>query len=300
MPSIKHFILSAMLCASLTAAQAQQTHGFPYPAVPDTLRTPDTRAAWLVRHYWDGFNFADTAFLARPEEAEQGFVNFIDLLPRVRQTVAADGLRQFADNIYKGGAASVREYFATLADSYLGDETSAMHDDVLYAQFLDVMGANKFASIAERTRNEYMARNLRKNLPGSKAADFDYTDRQGRRHSLHDFKARYTLLYFYDPDCRHCRQTLERLRDIPQLTLGTYVRVLAIYPYGYDDRWAAADTHFPAEWTDGYSTGGDIHTHDIYYIKSMPSIYLLDNEKTVILKNPDLSVLGKALNEISE
>lgn len=300
MPNIKNFLMSAILCCACLLAPAQQTHDFPYPSIPDTLRTPDTRAAWLVRHYWDNFNFADTASLARPEWAEQGFVNFIDLLPRVTTTIAADGLRLFADRMYKDGAQTMREYFASLADSYLGDETSAMHDDVLYAQFLDVMGANKFASVAERTRNEYMARNLRKNLPGTKAADFDYTDRQGRRHTLHDFKARYTLLYFYDPDCSHCRQTLERLRDIPQLTLGTYVRVLAIYPYGYDEHWASADTHFPAEWTDGYSTGGDINAHDIYYIKSMPSIYLLDADKHVVLKNPDLSILGKALNEINE
>ena len=32
----------------------------------------------------------------------------------------------------------------------------------------------------------------------------------------------------------------------------------------------------------------------------MPSIYLLDADKHVVLKNPDLSILGKALNEINE
>lgn len=276
-------------------ANAQQNASFPYPSIPDTLRTPSARAAYLVGHYWDCYDFADTTIITGGM-AEQGFVNFLDLLPRVPRGVAADGMRAFVDRMYVSGQPSVREYFADLADNYLGSDDSPMHDDIAYAQFLDIVGASKFASVAERTRNEYMARNLRKNLPGTEAADFEYVDRHGGRHSLHDFQAPMTLLYFYDPDCGHCRETLEQLLAIPQLTEnGGAVRVLAIYPYGYDERWDTTDPHFPSSWTDGYSPDGDVTARDVYYIKSMPSLYLLDKDKKVLLKNPSVEVLRKAI-----
>lgn len=291
---MRFILLIVLFVASLTA-HCQPDAKFPYPSIPDTLRTPSARAGYLVEHYWDRYNFVDTTLNVAGGMAEQGFVDFLDLLPRVSGAVAASGIRAFVDRMYVNGQPAVREYFAGLADSYLGDTDSPMHNDVLYAQFLDIMGANKFASIAERTRNDYMARNLRKNLPGTMAADFEYVDRHGSRHSLYDFQAPMTLLYFYDPDCGHCRQTLEQLLAVQQLVDGTTVRVLAIYPYGYDERWSTTDPHFPSTWTDGYSPDGDVTARDVYYIKSMPSLYLLDKDKKVVLKNPSVEVLRKAI-----
>ena len=292
---MKILLAIVLFLASLTA-NAQQEAPFPYPSIPDTLRTPSARACYLVRHYWDGYNFADTTQDVAGGMAEQGFVNFLDLLPRVPRAVAASGIMAFVDRMYVDGLPNVRDYFAGLADGYLGNDDSPMRDDVLYAQFLDIMGANKFASVAERTRNDYMARNLRKNLPGTTAADFDYIDRHGNRHSLHGLTAPMTLLYFYDPDCGHCRHVLEQLLAIPQLTSEDgAVRVLAVYPYGYDERWSSSATHFPSTWTDGYSPDGDVTARDVYYIKSMPSLYLLDKDKKVLLKNPSVEVLRKAL-----
>ena len=284
-----------MLCLATTAT-AQQADAFPYPTLPDSLHTPESRAMFLLEHYWDNVCFADTTIIHRPELSEQGFVNFIDLLPRVAPATAATGLRAFADRLYSTTplptAEAVRSYFAELADRYLADEASPMRNDLLYAQFLDVMAANKFADAAVRTRNEFMARNVRKNLPGSAAADFEYIDRQGVPHRLCEFQSTFTLLYFYDPDCHHCHDVAQQLIGIPQLVAdGGSVRVLAICPYGNDGTWQSKRLGFPEAWTDGYSPDGDIATNDIYYFKSMPSIYLLDANKNVLLKNPDITVL---------
>ena len=294
--AVMRILLATVLFMVSLYANAQHEAAFPYPSIPDTLRAPSARAGYLVNHYWDGYNFADTTQNVAGGMAEQGFVNFLDLLPRVPRAVAASGMMAFVDRLYEDCQPAVRDYFAGLADSYLGNDYSPMRDDVLYAQFLDIMGASKFASVAERTRNDYMARNLRKNLPGTTAADFDYIDRHGKRRSLHSLAAPMTLLYFYDPDCGHCRQVLEQLLGIPQLTSEDgAVRVLAVYPYGYDERWSAAP-RFPSTWIDGYSPDGDVTARDVYYIKSMPSLYLLDKDKKVVLKNPSVEVLRKALS----
>ena len=256
-----------------------------------------------MEHYWDRFDFADTTLVNRPEITEQGFANFLDLLPRVKPATAATGLTALATHLYnikadEKTAELMRNYFEEIADKYLGDAESPLHNDLLYAQYIDAMTANKFASVADRTRGEYMASNLRKNLPGSVAADFQYTDRNGATHSMHSFNATYTLLYFYDPDCDHCQEVKAELADMPQLKEGTTFRVLAIFPYDDAERWKRVKPDFPASWTDGVSPEGKITTDDIYYIKTMPSLYLLDSEKRVILKNPDIKLLKETVSKL--
>lgn len=290
-----------------TNAMAQQADNFPYPTVPDTLRTAETRALYVMEHYWDRFNFADTTLIHRPETTEQGFANFIDLLPRVAPSTATLGIKALADHLYsiKTGKEDdsktpelIRNYFATLTEKYLGDSESPLHNDLLYAQFLDVMSANKFASMAERTRNEYMARNLKKNLSGTTATDFVYIDRNNQQHQLYNLKAKYTLLYFYDPDCDHCHETAAQIATMPE-TSSPAISVLAIYPYSDSDMWKTKTSRMPTTWTEGYSPDGQITTDDIYYIKSVPSVYLLDEQKRVVLKNPSITLLQNTLRKLT-
>ena len=260
-----------------------------------------------MEHYWDRFNFADTTLMHRPETTEQGFANFIDLLPRVAPSTATLGLKAFADHLYNIKAANakdsktpelIRDYFATLTEKYLGDSESPLHNDLLYAQFLDIMAANKFASMAERTRNEYMVRNLKKNLPGTTAADFVYIDRKNQQHRLYNLKAKYTLLYFYDPDCDHCHETAAQIAAMPE-TSSPAISVLAIYPYSDSEMWKTKKSRLPSTWTEGYSPDGQITTDDIYYIKSVPSVYLLDEQKRVVLKNPSITLLQNTLRKLT-
>ena len=119
-------VATAMLIC--TNATAQQTDGFPYPTVPDTLRTAETRALYVMEHYWDRFNFADTTLMHRPETTEQGFANFIDLLPRVAPSTATLGIKAFADHLYNIKPANaddsntperIREYFAKIGRAHV-------------------------------------------------------------------------------------------------------------------------------------------------------------------------------------
>ena len=301
------FIAVAIAFLACTNATAQQADNFPYPTVPDTLRTAETRALYVMEHYWARFTFADTTLIHRHETTEQGFANFIDLLPRVAPSTATLGIKALADHLYniKTGKEDdsktpelIRDYFATLTEKYLGDSESPLHNDLLYAQFLDVMSANKFASMAERTRNEYMARNLKKNLPGTTATDFVYIDRNNQQHQLYNLKAKYTLLYFYDPDCDHCHETAAQIATMPE-TSSPAISVLAIYPYSDSDMWKTKKSRMPATWTEGYSPDGQITTDDIYYIKSVPSVYLLDEQKRVVLKNPSITLLQNTLRKLT-
>jgi len=41
------------------------------PAIPTMMTAPEQRANFLVKHYWDNVNFADTNYIHHPEVTEQ-------------------------------------------------------------------------------------------------------------------------------------------------------------------------------------------------------------------------------------
>ena len=53
---------------------------FPFPAIPELLTSPGERRDYLLTHYWEQFDFADTTLVNNRDVTEQGFVNFIALL----------------------------------------------------------------------------------------------------------------------------------------------------------------------------------------------------------------------------
>lgn len=274
---------------------------FPYPTVPETMRTVAERAEYVVTHYWDGFDFSDTTLIHKPDVTEQGFANFVDLLPRVDSALAVRGTHAFAQRAFgQGTPARVREYFAKQVDHYLYDPQSPLRNDYTYIMFAREMKDMPALGVAERERCAFRLRNVAKNMPGEVAADFRFIDRKGNVGTLHGVKARLTVVYFNDPDCDNChRITKTLLADSLMAKGGEGIRVLAVYPDADTEEWKRRPQPFPAWWTDAYSPDGEITAQGIYFIRATPTIYLLDENKRVMLKDPTAEGLISFLRKIS-
>lgn len=280
------------------AAKAQEAATFPYPTIPHELRTVEDRAGFLLEHYWDNIDFGDTALVHKPDIAEQGFSNFIDLLPRVDSAVAVRGVAVFSAAAFRRSTPqNVREHFADLAEHYLADPNSPMRSDALYLLFLDRLTAAQAFSPAERERFSFKRVNIAKNQPGMVAADFAYIDRNGHESTLHATKGEYTLLYFYDPDCENCHETTAFFSKSSLLTTNPRLTVLAVYPDADTDLWRKEPQLFPSKWIDAYSPGGKVAA-SLYYIRATPTIFLLDKDKRVLLKDTSPAVLLRYLSEV--
>ena len=101
--SLNIFLLFLILCASCgsrkandnkeTAVQADTVRKFTLPLIPAMLNTPELRADYLVRHYWDNMDFTDTTYINLPDVTEQAWVDFIDILKIVPDTTAIAAIR---------------------------------------------------------------------------------------------------------------------------------------------------------------------------------------------------------------
>ena len=244
-----------------TSVFAQQGVGFEYPQMPDTLRTVEKRAEYLGLHYWDRFDFSDTLKLNNPDIVEQGFVNYIDILPRFQPEVAQSSMEIFASKAFSNAKAKAK--FEKLIEHYLDDPESPMRNDRTYLLFLREMSKLSAFDETEKERLAFKIKQLDKNLPGDIATDFTWKDEKGSSHKLSEYRDQKVILYFYDPECENCHRVTEWLnkQTIPQDI--TFLKIIA-----------------------------DDTISDLYSIRAMPTIFLLDKENRVVLKDctPELLI----------
>ena len=271
------FTLFVLWACTLVQAQAQQS--FPYPAIPDKLCSVEQRAGYLSEHYWDNYNFADTLLLKSKEVTEQGFVNFIDILNRfnldnaskgvahkdiarkdiarkdiTRKDITQKGIACFTRKAFSNAAA--KERFENLIEHYFEDQLSPVRNDRVYLIFLEEMKNSPCFDETEKERIAFKIKTTNKNLPGDIAINFNFKDENGKEHQLSDYKDQKVILYFYDPDCENCHEVSAWLK---QQTIPADIKVLKMV--------------------------ADNHISYIYSLKNMPTIFLLDKENKVILKD---------------
>lgn len=81
------------------AQNRKETKAFRLPEIPSVLVVPQERAAYLAIHYWDHFDFTDTALIDMPEITEQAFADFLGILPYT------DRAQEAVDTLFRRAAA---------------------------------------------------------------------------------------------------------------------------------------------------------------------------------------------------
>ena len=126
------------------------------------------------------------------------------------------------------------------------------------------------------------------NRVGAVAADFVYTLPSGAQKRMHDIRSPYTLLLFYNPDCHGCAETLAAMKASPVLNdprIMQQVKILAFYPDEDREVWAQHQEVIPTAWINSYDKDLTVLTKELYDLKAMPTLYLLDKDKKVLLKD---------------
>lgn len=271
---------------------------FTLPAIPDSIRTQQGRARYLVEHYWDSFRFADTANLNWTETLEQVFVNYLDLLPHTTYEAARTSV---CLTLVKARANQpMYDWFTDMYHKYLYDPNSPLRDEERYAAVVEHIIADPqiddLYKIAPRSDLEA----INKNRLGKVAADFAYTLADGGKGRLHNMKADYTLVFFMNPDCGDCKRTkdvLERSDVVAGLTGAGKMKVLAFYPDEDLAAWEAYRPAIPAGWIAARDASeGLVVKRDLYALRAIPSLYLLDRNKRVILKDAVVEQVIERLN----
>lgn len=272
------------------SAPAPQKRDFPQVVIPAMLEGEEERVDYAAVHFWDAFVKGDfltdslhVAGVANEDvERQMGiFASLAGMLPSPEKAMSA-----FFDNI--SSAPAVFGPMTELASRYFYDPNSPLRSEECWLPLATRLSQSELVDETARGRYAWEARMCSLNRPGTIAADFQFTDISGRRRTMHSIKADRLLLIFGNPDCTACKELLETMNayhEFADLEASGKLKVADIFIDREVDAWKAKAATYPKNWINGYDHNFKIREDLIYNVRAIPSLYLLDSSKRVILKD---------------
>lgn len=290
--------LLAVSCGGGKDSGKPETRQFKTPEPPALMEREADRAAYMVDNYWSlFFNESyptDSAHIlgvsdAEIENAVSTYLSLLDYVPMASaQKSVASLFRKVEQTQAKDTSSLFYLRFTELVAKYLYDPNSPLRNEDYYLPFVKGMAASEYTSDALRTAYAYEAEMCSLNPFGAKVPDFRYQDINGRRHRLYDVRADLTLLFFSNPGCTACKSIMDDLRRATEFDRWIAEGRLAIASIYIDeelDKWREYQPNYPSNWITGFDCEFVIREDMLYNVRAIPSLYLLDADKRVILKD---------------
>ncbi len=147
------------------------------------------------------------------------------------------------------------------------------------------------------------ARRLEPILIGKIAPNITVKDRHDQPVSLWDVDADYTVLFFWAPDCSHCKKAAPFMVEFAEKFKDRGVKVFAVCTAVTDkgpDCWKGAEEK-------GFSDNLFLNTYDpylqskyktIYDVQSTPQIFILDRKHEILMKRIGAEQLIKVMEDV--
>ncbi len=297
---ISLFVIYITSCIGLADKQAETKSvltSFPMPEIPSFISSPEDQTEYIVSHYWDRFDFSDTTLISLADITEQGFVDFVTILPSVSNGQANEAINSMLSKSHIADSIMF-SHFTGLADKYLYDPNSPFRNEEYYIAVLDYIMSSPKISETDKLRSIHLFDIAMKNRHGEIASDFKYNIKGGRSGTLSKLKSEYTILFFNNPDCGDCARVKSYLATSPkivELVSNKDLTILSIYPD--EDLKSWMDEEYPESWVNGYDLSQEINSNKLYDLKAIPTLYLLDKDKRVILKDSSVEHIYEWLNK---
>ncbi|MFR9522974.1 MAG: DUF5106 domain-containing protein [Rikenellaceae bacterium] len=271
---------------------------FTLPAVPSQIVDRQARMDYTADHFWDNYNFTDSLLLADKETTGQAFATYASLLGALHKEKAEESIVKLLSKSFEADSAAFA-IFAELFERYFHEPNSPFLNEELYIPALRFIVEDERIEPINKLRSQFHLEMALKNRVGAEATDFSYLLKDGSRGSLHKIRADYTILFFNNPDCHDCKRVKEYFAAseiFNSLTQQGKLKILSLYPDDSYDLWAAAE--YPAIMINGYDKEQSITQGQLYDLKAIPTLYLLDADKKVILKDTTIETIEHFLNQV--
>lgn len=306
MPIYRHIFSVLSLIAVLTGCTCRNegktsaVEHFPFVNAPAVM-SDEQKLDFLSEHFWDSFlkksvgrTDADSTTLGGVPraEVEQAAANYIALLlsqPLAKAQASAASFAKALTGLEQADTSgTVFEQLSALFERYIYDPNSPVRDEDIYAGYAGGLAEFPGLSAARRASCLEDVRLTSLNRRGTKAADFNFCDNRGRQYSLYGITAERTILFFSNPGCTACKEIIETLKTaqgMDEAISSGQIAVLNIYIDEDIQGWLDYMPIYPESWYNGYDSEHMVRGDELYNVRAIPSLYLLDENKTVLLKD---------------
>lgn len=256
--------------------------------VPAGTHNPDS-VSWVRKynynkdHFFDNIDLTDERILRTPilyARLETFFSNVVIQYP--------DSINREIDKIIRKceSAPKVFQFVSVFLFNHFRESEIMGHDAVMVKLADDIYLSGKADWTTKEFRDDLAKQVglLRNNLIGMTAKDLVMNSYSGKFVSLHDVEKDFTILYFWEPDCGHCKEATPRLKEYYEKAGSQGVEVFAVCTTDNKEEWSKYIEENGLKWINGWDPDRKSYFDFYYNVQSTPMIYILDRNKKIIAK----------------
>ncbi len=297
------FCLSALAVILASCAgrgrSVSEARPFPQVSIPSVYTEQEERMEYVLNHYWDDFRGVPMG------QIEIALSNFIGILDNAPLDDAQKAMELLFDRICAAERAdtSAHRYvlMTQLVSRYLYDPNSPMRNEDYYLPFVRLMAESPLTAEELRPAYRYEAESCAICRRGTAAPDFKARTAAGEFMSLYGVKADYTMLFFSNPGCEACKEIVDEITAVPEICRLTEEGTVAVVNVYIDEdlaAWREYLPNYPEKWINCHDSPRVIRDGRLYDVRAIPSLYLLDRDKKILLKDaPTQKVIAVILNQ---
>ena len=238
----------------------------------------------LDESYWDDVDFNDTALISN-KVLKDKLITFLFQFTNADEN-DFDSLTMKGLDVVLGKAKvnmRVYEYVLEFAlNGYTGMGRSAVTDHLLnYPQL-----AEGEITMAEGLRLDSIVEPYQKVRVGAKALDFSGVTIDGKPYRLYDSEAKNVIVVFWSTDCEYCHDFLNSIRRNMDLRSEYELVTFALAENQEEVERAVKKMRLPGyHFYDEKRWKGDAYLD--YHVTSTPTVFVLDETKTIVCKPYD-------------
>lgn len=260
------------------------------------------RYYWYKAHFFDNIEIGDPSMLHGPvlhSKIEQ-YVNKVTPQHPDSINVSIDYILSKMDP----AGENFKYYLIHFLNTYAKSNIVGM--DGCYVHIVKKYYATNLAPWTKKEDLEKIVDNAKRLEPiliGKIAPNITVFDRNNQPHSLWDIDADYTVLFFWAPDCGHCKKAAPFMVDFAKAYQNRGVKVFAVCTATGDkggECWKGAEEKGFTD--DIFMNMSDPYLRSryktLYDVQTTPQIFILDRKHEILMKRISAEELNKVMDQV--
>jgi peroxiredoxin len=272
--------------------------------LPEFSGTPEevqmAKFQYYKKHYFDNIDLSDPRVINTPFVHER--VNYY--INKLTYQVP-DSINRSLDDIlgkFEPQSDGFQFYLVHFLNEYAKSKIVGM--DAVYVHLVDKYYARGKAPWVEEDQLNKIIKNantLRPILIGSTAPNLELFKQDGSTMKIHDLNSNFTVIFFWDPDCGHCKTSIPHMIEFYNAYQSKGVEVLGVCTKTGDKEsecWEYIKEQGLDIWLNTSDKYLKSRYKQIYDIKTTPQIFVLDKDKKIVFKRIGAEQLPKVLDHL--
>jgi thiol-disulfide isomerase/thioredoxin len=268
--------------------------------VPIGFANPDS-VKWIRNyiynkdHYFDNIDLTDERLLRTPilySKLDAFFTNVLIQAPD-SINIEIDKLIKKCSPDYK-----VFQFVSVYLFNHFRESEIMGHDAVMVKLADDIYLSGKADWVTKEFKDDLRKQIdlIRPNLIGKKAENIVMDSYKGVFVSLYDVEKDFTILYFWEPDCGHCKEATPKLKAYYEKPKDYSQEVFAVCTTSDKAKWTRYIEDNKLIWINGWDPKRSSHFDYYYNVQSTPTVYILDKNKKIIAKKLSVEEIGSFID----